>query len=135
MIGMTPPRDNALSFTPPIVQRYSKAAHERRRKAERQRQRIVVIDWSLVARNALDRFVLEQTRCVYATAGRRFRVWNGRGYRALTGREFATLWNAIRSEIENQNAKVTIRRIEFGLRVIAMTAPPATPTGKRGVSR
>ena len=130
MIGMTPPRDNALSFAPPIVQRYSKAAHELARKLARQQQRLIV-NWSELANDSIESFTRDTCLELFSTRGRRLRALDGRKFRKLTIHEFAHLWNIVRTELDGRGVKLTVRKIENGLKAVGLIAPmPEMPASR-----
>jgi len=107
---------------------YSKAAHERQRKLARQQQRLIVVNWSELANGSIEAFTRDTCLELFSTRGRRLRVLDGRDYRRLTNGEFALLWNLVREHLDGCGVKLTVRKIEIGLKAVALIAP--LPMGK-----
>lgn len=102
---------------------YTAAARERQQKLRRQEQRLIVIDWSELANNSIEEFTRERCLELFSTAGRRLRVLDGRKYRRLGNSEFCHLWTIIRTELDGLGVKLTVGKIEAGLKAVALTAP------------
>ena len=105
------------------MQQYTKAMHERQRKLARQQQRLIIINWSELAREAMAVFSTETGLTLYSTQGRRLRVLDGLKFRRLTSGEFALLWNIAREHLDGCGVKLTVGKIEIGLKAVGLIAP------------
>lgn len=108
---------------PKIVQPISKTAREAIRKLARAEQRLIVVNWATLANNSIEAFTRETTLKLFSTKGRRLRALDRGDYRRLTNQEFALLWNLVREHLDGRGVKLTVGKIEIGLKAVGLIAP------------